>query len=436
MNHLSEAVNKKYNVIYSQLESNDVTIYKSKNGNWGAIKDENNQIIPARHDFLTYYADKNWFTGVVKKDFLTRKRINLVYDGNGKLLRKFKGKYLWITPDEFGNIRCSIELEAVLTNIYGEKYSGTITKYGILNNELDEILPPKYEALHGISVNLFKVNISGKWGLVDEKDQCVLPLEFTRFFDSIDHGTNLILAQKESNFYQIDKTGKIVKQLPFSHIPLIHSNCYWFKRNINLLQKVIVNGAMRSDDSEDYWLLDDMVEYEGKWGIANQIGEIIIEPNYDYIDFFGLTKCFKIFKGEMQFNIDDEGTQYMTGSKCGIINPDGKEIVPCIYEWIEEVAPNLWMVCVGSEVIYNAEYQEEYWERKGGKIGLINTKGDIVVPIEYDSIYTCWYRVNDLIFLQKGTFLFDENKSYDVFNHDGVLQSGVVFDFRTHAFTN
>ena len=137
----------------------------------------------------------------------------------------------------------------------------------------------------------------------------------------------------------------------------------------------------------------------GKVGIINTSGEIIINPEYNYIQIPNPTKdvfiCSKNdttvalnSKGEVLFQNYEEVTgipvtgaigdipyeksvlKYKQGDLYGLINLEGKVITKPIYEKIESVP-----------------YKEgEILVQKDGKQGVINSKGAELVEIKYDSI--------------------------------------------------
>lgn len=137
----------------------------------------------------------------------------------------------------------------------------------------------------------------------------------------------------------------------------------------------------------------------GKVGVINTSGEIIISPDYNYIqipnptkDVFICSKNNSILvlnsKGETLFQNYEEVTgipvtgtigdipyeksvlKYKQGNLYGLINMEGKVITKAIYEKIESVP-----------------YKEgEILVQKDGKQGVINSKGAKLVDEKYDSI--------------------------------------------------
>jgi hypothetical protein len=116
---------------------------------------------------------------------------------------------------------------------------------------------------------------------------------------------------------------------------------------------------------------------EGKlWGLANEKGEILVKPKYDYIDFS---------HGEPNpnlFPVFDKG-------KWGVIDSEGKEIIP-IQFWRVNIFPN---------VIIVGDTPED-------KSALYSTSGRLLLPAEFDAIdYVKPYQEkwqNLLLIYQKG----------------------------------
>ena len=97
---------------------------------------------------------------------------------------------------------------------------------------------------------------------------------------------------------------------------------------------------------------------DGKWGLADVRGRIIVDPKYDNI----YCPC----NDRVAVRIEE---------KWGYIDYKGKEIIPLIYDDANE--------------FMNAEYcfgTPCAWVQKDGKWGTINTTGEVVIPFEYDSV--------------------------------------------------
>lgn len=100
---------------------------------------------------------------------------------------------------------------------------------------------------------------------------------------------------------------------------------------------------------------------KGKWGYVNDSGASVINYSYDEALTFdnGLAKVRK-------------------GDNWGIINTDGKEIVPVKYNLIEKYAPSIYRVAAGGKIKDGVLLDEKY--------GFINSTGEILLKPEYEEI--------------------------------------------------
>ena len=162
-------------------------------------------------------------------------------------------------------------------------------KYGLLNKSFKEIILAKYNHTSSYNNGLFIVELDGKWGAVDKDDKIMIPFDYESLQYLDDSG--YLQADKKSGEGFIDKTGKEL-------IPFIYYQLSNFHENL----------AIFSNMQED-----------GKYGVINRRGEIIVQPQYDGIEHFsnGMAVMNKIV-GET--------------SKQGYIDSTGKEVILTQYE--------------------------------------------------------------------------------------------------------
>lgn len=121
----------------------------------------------------------------------------------------------------------------------------------------------------------------------------------------------------------------------------------------------------------------------GKFGLKNEVGEIITEAKYKKL-----------------IQLGESGWIIQSGSKFGIINNEGQIVVSPKYNRADRVL---------------GKYVKLI---KGEKCGLFDEKGLEVLPVEYTSI--------DLLY--GGMFLTCKNFKYGVTDHNGILILDNVFD--------
>lgn len=127
----------------------------------------------------------------------------------------------------------------------------------------------------------------------------------------------------------------------------------------------------------------------GKWGIINSYGEVIVKPTYD--EMIVIPDMFQdIFI--CTYDVDYGNNNYRTK----VINGKGKEIIKD-YDKIEAIAnydknQNIW-------------YEKNVFKvQKDGKFGLINYSGKKLLDLEYNSINPVFGIENSLVIEKDGKF--------------------------------
>lgn len=167
---------------------------------------------------------------------------------------------------------------------------------------------------------------------------------------------------------------------------------------VNAVNSGNKNYALEEIKEEDYKYFS--VYTDGKYGVLNDNGEMIIKNKYKNIVIPNPTKAVFICLNEdgsyealndkaeklfSDFNnvreIETNSTNsvwpyeksllmYEDGGKYGLINFDGKAVTKAIYEELSSV-----------------KYKEgEILAKKNGKYGVINNKGKVLIPFNYDEI--------------------------------------------------
>ena len=132
-----------------------------------------------------------------------------------------------------------------------------------------------------------------------------------------------------------------------------------------------------------------IVECEGKWGMVNLQGDVLIKCDYDGINFLENTdnEILQIFINRQKYGLIDTLGQVTVslmydelgdfsegrlsvkkGDRWGFVNKNGFEIIPCVYKNVRNFSEG-----------YSAV-------KKGTKWGMINKNGDVVIDFEYSQI--------------------------------------------------
>lgn len=273
-------------------------------------------------------------------------------------------------------------------------------RYGIINTKLEQILSCNYEYIEPLSAKRFKFKKDSQWGVVDTCGNIIIDSKyrsisheaeaFIKVETSIQNGSstetryglynedgNLIIQEQWENIVSVeyetqvffiatingkqgvydDKGSKIIpliydridlKEGYFSCHLFEYQSSYYSERNIKLNNRYNFRGEQLLALNEkqifvvpaEYDLAYPSINgliiviKEGKWGMINMLNDVIVEPQYSIID-----------------------------SLDGSLARVGK-----------------------SEEDYHIYFREDWWHIKNIKYGLIDTTGEVVLPIEYDSI--------------------------------------------------
>ena len=305
------------------------------------------------YDFHFGYAliNKNGKWGVANKDW--KKIIPCIYDSIEPICEGFY-KYKETTSAALAVDNNGSEGTQELYNFQTPQY-----KYGIVNIDNVEIIKAEYNNVWPVEGSFFKiervvensVREHDRYGIIDRKGDFVIQPNYEEV---------TLVKIEEKEFWIVTQNRK--KGVLYTGINLIltifddiivedgifvcKANTY--SKDNGLLVKYNVNGEILIDCKNhnyivpaeydvayhlDYGLI--RVVKEGKWGIINTINDVVVPPSLSYID---------TFDGQFAKVGNTENDEY-------IYFPDN----------------------IG-------------WHVKNMKYGLIDTLGDIVLPLEYDYI--------------------------------------------------
>ncbi|EMJ90263.1 WG repeat-containing protein [Leptospira meyeri] len=143
-------------------------------------------------------------------------------------------------------------------------------------------------------------------------------------------------------------------------------------------------------------------EENGLYGYQNKVGKVIIKPQYQHaMDFTKELVGFVVSENRwlcintqnkilLEVFPYDNGPDYYSENlarfvenrKFGFFNPQCKKQIPATYDFVFPFENGLSIVCNNCESKSDGEHSKIV----GGKYGAINKKGNVVIPILYDSI--------------------------------------------------
>ena len=182
----------------------------------------------------------------------------------------------------------------------------------------------EYDNIKILQANFYLVTKKGESWRIDRNGTKIIE-NFTVVRDD----ENGFVAKKSSKFGLVDNEGEII--LPFEYEDIICEH-----------------------------LGNIFVKKSGKWGVVNDENQRLIPCKYDYIAF-------------AWDEISENGRNYIVvqNDKFGKVTETGNEIFPCLYDGI-----TTWV-----------EYGPDgHYVKIGDKMGLIDYNGKVLIPVQYDKV--------------------------------------------------
>ena len=283
-------------------------------------------------------------------------------------------------------------------------------KYGIIDFSGKKITKPIYDEIDSVSYKegelLVKQN--DKFGVINIKGNVIVDIDYAKI--SVDgyytdrnqyKYAGYIVSNKTDEGYRygyISNSGKKIVETEYNELSRISDieddeNVYLIAAK-NGQYGVMKNGkdlisneyqSIRFDSTNNILV----IEKSKKYGVANLEGKVIVPVQYDQIDITGIymyaqenEKLTVYDKNGNQKDIDTSTAVLNTdndkykikidnqnGTKYGVINEDGKEIINTKYNYIEYLFDDYFIA-----------------SSENGKLGIIDDKESQKVELKYDSI--------------------------------------------------
>lgn len=365
---------------YEYIEQFNHDIAKAKkNGFWGFIDKTGKEVFALKYEnmrdispFLSIAADKDseGYTIAIllnkkNKIIKTYRRIEPFYDGLARVI----------------------------------KDTDKVWQFGFINEMGEEVIPVQYSYDSSpykeyFENGFFNIKQSGKYGLIDKTGKLIIPIENSHptYLKDFEKNT-LVRVEKDNKYGFMDKTGEIIVPIEYDHVSvhLEHGLAVIVKNQqsalINDKGKILIpfdNHEIISIISNDRVI----IKKDNKYSVNDSQGNIINQiEKYDYMSDF--KDGFAHFRNQ--------------NDKYGVIDLDGKLIVPTIYDSISdfengfakaktwELTPNRYRTNVqeylidlqGNKVDYpekTVEISQQHTNNQSQSTKTNNTKKDEEIP--------------------------------------------------------
>ncbi|CAM3618982.1 hypothetical protein FSS13T_17660 [Flavobacterium saliperosum S13] len=379
------------NVLYLTIQKNNK--FGLVNGNGTIIYPADNDAVNNADSYGYYSVKKGELYGIYFSKSTDKKKTDIEFDR--------------VFTDGYGAIMASKNKKAGIFNLQGEQIApfeydnDFIAQYssigyrvskdkkrGILDKQGKVIVPPIYDDVDTFSLgnrDFLNVKKDEKHGVINLKGEIIIPVAF----DWIDEENNMfkvMKAEPNRKFGLYDKTGKTV--VPVEYQWITNSNTQFSKitilkiaeNNYNFLNQK--NEFIFTENISDFgYVLDEhklknpfasgrgdmrifIKSQNGKYGLLNETSQTLVAPMvYDEI--------LQFFESRIHLYYS-----VRKGKKFGLINEEGKEIIPIKYDALSVDFAD-----------YDAEDRNDEKYRivvaKGTKMGTVNLKNETILPFEY-----------------------------------------------------
>ena len=260
-------------------------------------------------------------------------------------------------------IPCDKVREGLAGNESGEYIVKKNSKYGVIDKDLNIIIPFEYDGIGVFSEGLASVIKNGKKGFIDKANRLIIPCEYDEpdpewgVSDNFSEG--LVNVSKDGKWGYINKSNKVV-------IPFIYDIAESFHGGLALVNLgeycIDVTGKIVQRSNSD---------------LLEHLTNGIFRKGLD--EFVLFNKCGIIGKYDRSWN--NAGVEYYDGekfdgylfvgrnNKSGVIDYNGKEIIPIIYDFINH---------------YNYPDHQFIIAKSGSLKTLFDTSGNMVVSSDYE----------------------------------------------------
>lgn len=279
------------------------------NGKWGVIDMEGKTVIKTKYSDLLYLGDDLFAIKTDNGWGIADKSGAIIVEPQFEYFEPFKGcERIWVKInnkwgiiDKVGNYIVKPQFERYVCDYldYSSEYYRYIfvwseDKVGLVNSAGAIVIEPQFEKIKDLTSDAgtyFGVKTDGKWGVMDKNcDYTVEPK-----FDAIDKQDfySWLWVELDGKVGFIDYTGGCVIPIKFDGLSVVRKGLIRFNLNGKIGFGTLVNGSFkviiepRFDDFDNR--IDDRliaVKENGRYGLIDSDGKIIVEPKFTRIDDF------------------------------------------------------------------------------------------------------------------------------------------------------
>ncbi|MGJ0159269.1 WG repeat-containing protein, partial [Campylobacter coli] len=345
---------------------------------------------------------------------------NNIFFDKGKLKRIYiKGKAGFI--DNEGKIIVEPKFDSIQDFKKGFAAVKLKGKWGFVDENGKMIIKAKYDDVADFNEGFAKVKLNKKWGFVDENGEALIETKFDKVADFENGFARVKLNNK---WGLINTKGEFFLKPEFDYIKQL--------KNAAIVEKDKKYGIVNFDGKilepqfdyiKDYNNETFLLEKDLRVGLANKETRVIIEPKFDKISYLQ-NNVFEVVVDEKRGLFDIKSEQFILEPKFDSIFNFSNNLVTASFQGREGIFD-----IKNRRFVLEPKFDRIYDECRAniiglnGKYGIINDKAELIVPIKYDDISTCFS--NDMYLVKtKGKIGFiNKNAEFVIPNQFDVIVS-------------
>jgi hypothetical protein len=249
-------------------------------------------------------------------------------------------------------------------------------KYYFYNNLGTKMFDTGYEQIQTVNSEGFAAaKLNSKWGIIDRENNAVLDFKYQHITNMVDY---LVLYMDKGNYGIMDINDTVLIQPQYQSLEYISTQIndtlpttYYFLAELNdkkgiINQKNEVISPFELEGLSDFPFSSEVfiMRRNQKPMLFNSQGKVLIDDKYD-----------EIFPVEIYDPNGNQFAQVLKGKKYGLYQIDGKLILDCSYDKINEFSD-----------FYDSQQRMYFTVEKNGKTGLVCNTGEIILEANYNKL--------------------------------------------------
>lgn len=323
----------------------------------------------------------------------------------------------------------SVDLDLFQMKLYPIISNG---KYGYMNAQGKLIIPAIYSEVGPFQDGLAVVSKEELFGIIDKKNQLIIDFQYDEVSEFV---KNRAIVRQGEKYGVINRSGKWVFPLEFDDISIGTNLLYTVVKEgkstlYNLNFEPVLFGAGTSETNFSKWMSAKHPEFElvGELDRKSNRAVVKVAGQLNYIDSLGkviLTTPLEWFADALNVAKFSNGfAVFRKKEKFGLIDATGKVIQKPIYEssgpyagfWPVKDKGNWALLDVKGKVVLPFEYDFirlmpdlGYLIEKEEKFGLLNSAGKMILPVSFGTIKS----------FETDYFIVSNDEKFGLFLRDG-----------------